>query len=122
MQPEELLDDETWALISSVLPRTQNSPKGGGQWVCDRDCLLGIIWVLLTGGWWQQIPKRFPSGSTCWRRMMKWSGEGVFETVLELLVQRAASHDTSRELFLDATFVRAKRGATKLAIPSAARE
>ncbi len=33
----------------------------------------------------QQIPKRFPSGSTCWRRMMKCSGEGVFETVLELL-------------------------------------
>ncbi len=29
MQPEELLDDETWALISSVLPKTQNSPKGG---------------------------------------------------------------------------------------------
>ncbi len=55
------------------------------------------------------------------RFRMGWSGEGVFETVLELLVKRAASHDTSRELFLDATFVRAKRGARKLAIPSAAR-
>jgi transposase len=120
--PEELLSDELWAEIAPLLPKNAASPKGGGQWIDDRRCLEGVLWVLTSGLGWQKMPKQYPSGSTCWRRMQVWAGEGVLSEVHAKLAARAATASRVAELFLDATFVAAKGGATTSATPSLARE
>ena len=62
-------------------------------------------------------------GSTCWRRLQEWAGEGVLERIQAELVAElhARGRVDFRELFADATFIRAKRGVWKSAKPSAAR-
>jgi transposase len=120
---KRMLTAEQWARIAPHLPVHLPSPKGGRPREPDRACLEGILWLLRTGARWQDIPVDLPSGSTCWRRLQEWAGEGVLERLQALLVQEL--HTLGRvdlnELLADATFVRAKRGAWKSGKPSAAR-
>ena len=64
-----------------------------------------------------------PSGSTCWRRLQDWAGDGVLEDIHAVLIEEL--DDLGRvdfdELLADATFVRAKKGATMSARPRWAR-
>ena len=120
-ESDNVLTDDLWAEIAPLLPKNEPSPKGGGQWVDDRACLEGVLWVLRTGLGWQRMPTQYPSGSTCWRRMQAWAGNGALAEVHAKLAARAAAATRVAELFLDATFAAAKRGATTSATPSSAR-
>jgi transposase len=95
----------------------------GRPWVDDRDCLEGILWVLRSGARWRDLPGDLPSPSPCWRRLQEWAGEGILDEI-----QTAVFEELDQlgrldwdQLVADATFVRAKKGATRLATPSAAR-
>jgi transposase len=120
---KRVLTDVQWERIAPHLPAHPPSPKGGRPREPDRACLEGILWLLRTGARWQDIPVDLPSGSTCWRRLQEWAGEGVLERLQAALVQEL--HDRGRvdlnELLADATFVRAKRGVWRSEKPSAAR-
>jgi hypothetical protein len=65
----------------------------------------------------------FPSGSTCWRRLVEWAGEDVLEDVHALLIEELddLGELDFEELFADATFIRAKKGGTMSATPRWAR-
>jgi transposase len=85
--------------------------------------LEGILWLLRTGARWRDIPVDLPSGSTCWRRLRDWAGEGVFEDIHAILIEElddlgALDFD---ELLADATFIRAKKGAPTSEQPRPAR-
>src|SRR5947199_10262574 len=104
-----VLTDEHWDLIAPKLPRPRRSPQGGRPRADDRECLEGILWLLRTGARWCDIPVDLPSGSTCWRRLREWAGEGVLAALhAELLGELG---DLGRldfdELIADATFIRA---------------
>jgi transposase len=118
-----LVTDKLWARVQPHLPVRAPQPTGGRPWVDDRACLEGILWVLRTGARWGDIPVDLPSPSTCWRRLQEWAGEECLEAiqtaVLEELDERGRL-DWS-QLVADATFVRAKKGATRSATPSAAK-
>lgn len=89
----------------------------------DRDCLEGILWLLRAGARWQDIPLDLPSGSTCWRRLHEWASEGVLGEVHALLIKELdelGKLDLD-ELLADATFIRAKKGATRWEKPRLAR-
>jgi transposase len=118
-----VISDELWQRIEPHLPAHSEHPSGGRPWVNDRECLEGIVWVLRTGARWRDVPLDLPSGSTCWRRLQLWAGEGILDLIQEKLfheLRRLGKFDL-RQLVGDATFIRAKKGATTLAIPSAAR-
>jgi transposase len=66
------LSDEQWEKISPLLPEAQASPWGGPQPIPNRPCFEGILWILRTGARWKDVPKRYPSPSTCWRRLREW--------------------------------------------------
>ena len=34
--------------------------------------LEGILWVLRSGARWRDLPREYPSASTCWRRLQEW--------------------------------------------------
>jgi transposase len=47
----------------------------------DRACLNGILFVLLTGIRWTDLPQQlgYGSGMTCWRRLRDWQAAGVWD-------------------------------------------
>jgi transposase len=118
-----VLTDEQWGLITPHLPGHPASPKGGRPRADDRECLEGILWVLRSGARWRDIPVDLPSGSTCWRRLQEWAGDGVLEEVQAVLIEQLddLGRVDFRELLADATFVRAKKGARTSAKPRLAR-
>ena len=86
----------------------------------DRSVLNGILWVLRTGAAWADLPERFPSSSTCYRRFSKWVKTGVFRKILEALARDLEERGAINlsECFIDGTFVVAKKGAQKWERPS----
>lgn len=120
---KRMLTDEQWQRIAPHLPSHPPSPKGGRPRAEDRECLEGILWLLRTGARWQDIPVDLPSGSTCWRRLREWAIEDILEQIQAILIEEL--HELGRldleELFADATFIRAKKGGSRLAKPRSAR-
>jgi transposase len=115
--------DEQWQRLAPLLPPQRRSPKGGRPPADDRECLEGILWLLRSGARWRDIPVDLPSGSTCWRRLRDWAGEGVLPEIHAILIEElgdlgALDFD---ELLADATFIRAKKGVPRSARPRLAR-
>jgi transposase len=120
---KRVLTDEQWQRIAPYFPEHPPSPRGGRPRASDRECLEGILWLARTGAPWQKIPVDLPSGSTCWRRLQEWAGEGVLEAIHALLIQQLddLGELDFEELLADATFIRAKKGVMKSAKPRLAR-
>ena len=78
-EPEYELTDEQWHLIADLFPETPVGPKGGRPVVASRPCVEGILWMLRSGARWKDLPKHFPSTTTCWRRHKQWSESGIWE-------------------------------------------
>ena len=107
-----LLTDEQWKRIEPLLPPLPVSSKGGHPWTPNRPVLEGILWILRTGARWQDLPDRYPSPSTCWRRLKRWEEHGVW---LDLWRAFLATLDERKQLdwseaFADGSFAPAKKG------------
>jgi len=118
--PKPFLSDEQWKKIEPLLPQ---SSRRGRPWADNRRVLEGILWVLKTGARWRDLPPEYPSPSTCWRRLQLWEEQDVW---LDVWRQFLAELDARGRLdwsesFVDGSFAPAKKGATALAKPSAAR-
>src|SRR5262245_50025765 len=120
---KRMLTDEQWERIAPCFPEHPPSPKGGRPRAPDRDCLEGILWLIRTGARWQDIPVDLPSGSTCWRRLHEWAAAGVLEGIRVRILREleALGGIDFEQLLADATFVRAKKGATRSEQPRLAR-
>src|SRR5437016_3637716 len=112
---KRIVTDEQWERIAPLLPQHPPSPTGGRPRADDRECLEGILWLLRTGSPWQKIPVDLPSGSTCWRRLQEWAGEDVLAGIHAALIEELddLGQLDFEELLADATFIRAKKGATR---------
>jgi transposase len=125
MAKRQELTDEQWAILAPLIPETAVRADGRGrpELHSHRAVMNGILWVLRTGAAWGDLPDRFPSGSTCFRRFSRWVKTGVLRQILEALAQHleeVGQIDLS-ECFIDGTFVLAKKGAPKWERPSGAR-
>src|SRR4051812_37417033 len=125
MPRREELTDEQWGLLEPLIPVTARRADGRGrpEVHSDRAVLNGILWILRTGAAWADLPDRFPSGSTCFRRFSRWVKAGVMRQILETLarhLEEVGQIDLS-ECFIDGTFVVAKKGDPKWERPSGAR-
>ena len=89
----------------------------------DRWCLEGIVWLLRSGARWQDVPKRFPSGTTCWRRLKEWEEAGVWKKVWQNMLGELDGQGRLdlEETFGDGTFIPAKKGERWLARRNAAK-
>ena len=117
------LTDEQWAIIAPHLPDLPASPKGGPKPIPNRPCLEGILWVLRSGARWKDLPAKYPSPSTCWRRLQWWEEQGAWLDAWRAFL--ADLDDQGRldweETFGDGSFASAKKGATPSEKPNAAR-
>src|SRR4051794_37545054 len=111
--PKSFLSDSQWVLLDDLLADPPPSPLGGRPRVPPRACLEGIIWVLTSGARWQDLPERYPSPSTCWRRLREWTDDGRFLAAWELLLGKLdrLKGINWEEAIGDGSFVRAKKGA-----------
>lgn len=104
------LSDAQWARLAPLLP----PPKRRGRpRADDRQTLNGILYILRTGCRWQDLPRRYGSPVTCWRRLEQWQRDGTWERVWHTLLATldAKSKVGWAEAFLDGSFVPAKKGA-----------
>ncbi|MGE0379044.1 MAG: transposase [Planctomycetaceae bacterium] len=76
--PKPFLSDSQWLLIADLFPQPKPSPLGGRPPIPPRPCREGILWMLTSGARWQDVPERYPSPATCWRRHEAWTASGVF--------------------------------------------
>ena len=121
--PKPFLSDEQWLLIADLFPHPLVAPQGGRPRVPPRPCLEGILWILASGARWQDLPERYPSPATCWRRLSEWTDAGVFLAAWRRLLGKL---DRFRgihweEAIGDGSFSRAKRGVPKLATAARAK-
>lgn len=123
MEPEFELTDEQWNLISDLFPEPPRRPKGGRPSAPARGCFEGILWILRSGARWKDLPKHFPSPTTCWRRHKEWTEAGIWQTAWARLVRALDRRGRVKheESFADGTFSPAKKGAKRWARPSAAK-
>ena len=117
------LTDEQWGKIRPLLPRVKQSAAGGRRRVNDRPCFEGILWVLRSGARWKDLPPRYPSPSTCWRRLRDWEERDVWLTIWRTFLGEldAAGRLDWEETFADGSFAPAKKGAPASGRPNAAR-
>jgi transposase len=115
-QSSRLLDDELWARIAPLLPKRRR--RMGRPRVSDRAALTGILFVLRSGIPWQMLPTEMGcgSGSTCWRRLVRWQRAGIWRRFHEALLaelRRRGELDLSWAV-IDSASLRALRGGKKL--------
>lgn len=117
------LTDAQWEIIEDLFPWAPPGDEGGRPAVKPRECLEGILWVLRTGARWKDLPKHFPSKSTCHLRFKEWTEQGIIEQEhrqLLLILDGQGKIDCS-ETFGDGSFSSPKKGANRLGQLVAAR-
>ena len=101
MARSELVDDELWELVKSLLP-DPTPQRTGRPRVSDRAAFTAIVLVLKTGVPWRLVPRRIGcSGATAWRRLREWQRAGVWDRLHRELLRRlnaAGRIDWSRGL------------------------
>lgn len=104
------LTNEQWAVIEGLLPARRKGP--GRPRADDRQTLNGILYVLKTGCAWADMPERYGSYVTCWRRLQTWSEDGTWERIWRALLGQldAEARLEWAQAFLDGSFVPAKKG------------
>ena len=126
---QALVDDDLWRRIEPLLPkrRPRNRQHAGRKPIPDRVVLTGILFVLRSGIPWKMLPKEMGcgSGSTCWRRLVRWQRAGVWTRLHRVLLtelRRRGRLDLARAV-VDSASLRALRGGKKLdrTLPIAAR-
>ena len=117
------LTDEQWIKIAPFLPEPPRSAKGGQEPIANRHCFEGILWVLRSGARWKDLPKGYPSASTCWRRLQGWEDSDVWLNAWRAFLAELDERGQLNwhEVFADGTFVPAKKGGRRSAKPNAAR-
>ena len=116
---QALIDDAIWARLEPLIPRRRprRGHRHGRTPIPDRAILTGILFVLRSGIPWQMLPRQMGcgSGSTCWRRLVRWQRAGVWQRLHEVLLaklQEAGQIDWSRAV-VDSASVRALKGGPK---------
>ena len=111
-EPTRQLSDSQWFLIEDLFPDPPPNPLGGRPPRSNRDCFEGILFVLLSGCRWKDLPDSYPSKSVCHQRFKLWVEQGLFQAAWQRLLELK---DLLKQLDLstligDATFAAAKKG------------
>lgn len=90
-----LLPDDLWERIEPLIPEPPPQPKGGRPRIEDRKTLTGILFVLKTGLAWEDLPQEMDCGSgmTCWRRLRDWHQAGIWEALVQVLLNELREAD-----------------------------
>jgi transposase len=103
------LTDEEWERLRGLLPA---DPSRGGRWRDHRTVIDGIFFRTRAGCPWRDLPEGFGNWKTVYNRHRRWSGDGIWEKILDAL--RAGCDEAKGKAWTvaaDATVVRAHQHA-----------
>jgi transposase len=111
---ESVVPDGLWEIAKPLIPPSRVRPQGGGTQDTPHETLFAaIVYVLVSGCAWRQLPPCFGiSKSTAHRRLPIWSRAGVWSHLHEAVLHRlddAGLTDVTR-VVLGTAHVRAKKG------------
>lgn len=89
MSSRQFLTDEQWAVLAPLIPAPKRRIDGRGRPIehDDRAVMDGVLWILRTGTAWADLPDRYPSYATCFRRFSRWVKDGTLRRLLEAWCQ-----------------------------------
>ena len=108
------LSDEQWTFIEPLLPPKARTGRPRAD---DRKTLNGILYVLVTGCRWMDMPERYGSYKTAWRRLKEWQVRGVWKELWGHLLDWGYEEGklSLEGVGVDATTVEAKKGGKRWA-------
>ena len=105
------LTDEQWTVVCPLIPvSTAPTDRPARN---PREMLDGILWILVTGAAWRDLPQDFGPWETVYCYFARWQRTGVFEnifTALQVKLDEAGKLDWSAWC-VDGTSIRASRAA-----------
>jgi len=107
MQFKELTDKQ-WNVIEQYLPKPAKTGRPRSN---DRKIINGIIYVLISGCRWSEMPKRYGFKSTANRRLQNWQQIGVWQKILSGIIKSAHSSGklNLQKISVDSSSVPAKK-------------
>jgi len=78
------ISDRVWALLEPHLPG--RAGVWGGKAQDNRRFINAVFWVLRTGAPWRDLPADYGGWSNTHRRFIRWRNAGIWEKLLEQLV------------------------------------
>jgi transposase len=113
MQFQELTDRQ-WNFIRPSIPPQAHTGRPRAN---DRMTVNGILYVLMSGCRWMDMPSKYGSHKTVWERHKKWSEKGVWKHVMDSRVSRGYHKGliNVNDLSIDSSTVPAKKGGSTLA-------
>jgi len=108
------ISDEEWKILKQALPK-EPKKRAKGMPHADFRCVLNsILWILLTGARWKDLPKAsiFASKSSSHRWLKRWKENGVLNEILLHLLKRANAKGLidCHRLLVDGSFSPCKDG------------
>lgn len=98
------LNEQEWELIWACFPdQHMGRPRKWG----DRACLDAVLYLLHSGGRWEDLPAEFPPRTTVHDRFALWVRTGVITKVFKRLRRRLP---LGKVFHLDSTVKSAKKG------------
>ena len=80
------ISDSSWSLIEPHLPG--RSGAWGGVARDNRKFINAVFWILRTGAPWRYLPEGSGDWSNTHRRFIRWRNKGVWERLLEVLIDQ----------------------------------
>ena len=78
------ISDRVWELLEPHLPGRDGS--WGGRAKDNRRFINAVFWILRTGAPWRDLPADYGCWSNTHRRFIRWRDKGIWEKLLEELV------------------------------------
>jgi transposase len=105
------LTDGEWALIEDMFPK--NGVKAGRPWSDHRKMIDAMLWILVAGAPWRDLPKEFGPWQTVHDRFSRYRRDGTLDRILDRLkLKRNEQGKIDCGLFcIDGTNIRAARAA-----------
>jgi transposase len=113
-----LLSDRQWAAIAPRLPRRRPTGRPRAD---DRCCLDAVLWVLVSGARWRDLPPGRVAPMTAWRRLRNWQEAGAWPRIWQAYLGSldAAGRKRWSRALLKGAFVPAHQAQRRWAPPPA---
>lgn len=79
------LTDEQWAILQPLIPPPSPAAGRGRPLLDERAVLNGILWKFRSNSPWYDMPSRYPSHQTCYRRYRQWKRLGIIIAIYRAL-------------------------------------
>ena len=105
MSRDHVLTDAQWALLEPLLPSSKGKQRG--LFTDHRQVLEGIVFRLRTGCPWRDLPERYGTWQTVWKRHARFSKDGTWDQILAaLLVKADDAGQVDWQISIDSTVAR----------------